>query len=141
MNEMRDRESEIESNGQCVTQPQPRHAFVTRCHDVRLPAYHLLLEVPAQPLLPSIPVIFCRRTGVYEKSVFHHLFTLKGKMGNTRRGLGDNNWGDIRGEYAALQPMNVVRAGEGESFFAHFFVVTLPSAIHFARLAAVADLL
>jgi hypothetical protein len=25
-----------------------------------------------------------------------------------RRGLGDNNWGDIRGEYAALQPMNVV---------------------------------
>jgi hypothetical protein len=27
---------------------------------------------------------------------------------------------------------------KGECFFSHFFVVTLPSAIHFARLAAVA---
>jgi len=38
--------------------------------------------------------------------------------------------------------MNVVEEPEkGESFLTYFFVVTLPPAIHFARLAAVAGLL
>jgi hypothetical protein len=46
--------------------------------------------------------------------------------------------GNLR-EYAALKPTNMVEEPErGESFFTHFFVVTLPSAIHFARLAAIA---
>jgi hypothetical protein len=44
-------------------------------------------------------------------------------------------------EYAALKPTNMVEEPErGESFFAHFFVVTLPPAIHFARPAAIAGL-
>jgi len=42
-------------------------------------------------------------------------------------------------EYAALKLTNMVEGPErGESFFTHFFVVTLPSAIRFARLAAIA---
>jgi hypothetical protein len=38
-----------------------------------------------------------------------------------------------------IKPTNMVEEPErGGSFFTHFFVVTLPSAIHLARLAAIA---
>jgi hypothetical protein len=68
--------------------------------------------------------------------VTFHIKAKKGK--DNSEGWGITTGGNLR-EYAALKPTNMVEEPErGKSFFTHFFVVTLPSAIHSARLAAIA---
>jgi hypothetical protein len=120
-----------------VTQQQPRHAFVTECHDA---AYHLLVILP--PELPAAirSNLFSLTEPGSVRNVCPSLFHIKAKKGkDNSEGREIKAGGHLR-EYAALKPTNMVEEPErGESFFTHFFVVTLPSAIRFARLAAIAD--
>lgn len=101
------------------------------------------LSPPRHPP-PELPAIRSKffwpdGTGFSGKCVLPSLFHIKAKKGTDNSEGREITTEEHLREYAALKPTNMVEEPErGESFFTHFFVVTLPSAIHFARLAAIA---
>jgi hypothetical protein len=71
--------------------------------------------------------------------VLPSLFHSKAKKGKDNSEGREITTGENLREYAALKPTNMVEEPErGESFFTHFFVVTLPPSHPSARLAAIA---
>jgi hypothetical protein len=71
-----------------VTQQQPRHAFVTGCHDV-VPAYHLLVNLAQRYHHPFNHFFLTVR--VQSGNVVSITFSHQSEKGERQqRGLGDN---------------------------------------------------
>lgn len=86
----------------------------------------------ARTSYPSVQIFFPGWVWVQWEMCLPSLFHIKEKKGkDNSEGREITSGGNLR-EYAALKPTNMVEEPErGESFFTHFFVVTLPSPIHF----------
>jgi hypothetical protein len=103
-----------------VTQQQPRHAFVTECHDAAYTSSSRHLPPEHHAIRSNL--FFLDGPGFSERCVLLSLFHIKAKKGEGNSGGREITTGGHLREYAALKPTNMVEEPERGGVVFHPFL-------------------